>query len=549
MTRTFNELRPTFTDPKDWTLSHVLRTRTAETPDKMFLDVPDEGLKFSYSEILDQALRVATALADAGANPGDRVLLMGINSSQYVRGWFGCAVGGFVEVPINNMYEGEFLRHQVVTVKSRFAIVDDDLVARYVAIADQIREIEKFWVIDRGQGQAAVDMLIAAGWQAELFTAFEATEPRDFPIPAAHELGAIFFTSGTTGPSKGVAMPFSQLYFFADEVVSFTRLTAADTYMTTTPLFHGNAQFMASYPALIAGGSLVVRPKFSASRWSDWVREGNVTATNLVGVMSDFVNKAAPKPTDADNNLRVVYAAPMPNSMRPGFKERFGVEAVVDAFGLTETCAPIIAPYDDTIRPPGASGLEASDWFEIRLVDPETDEEVPTGQVGELTIRYKQPWTCSMGYYGMPEKTVEAWRNLWFHTGDALRKDEDGWYYFVDRYKDALRRRGENISSFEVEMGLLQHPAVIEAAVIGVDADQEGGENEVMAILVTTSPVEPAELWAFCEGIIPTFAQPRYIRFLDALPKTPSEKVQKAELRKQGVTSDTADREKLAPTR
>src|SRR4051812_3115637 len=123
-----------------------------------------------------------------------------------------------------------------------------------------------------------------------------------------------------------------------------------------------------------------------------------------------------------------------------------------------------------------------------------------------------------MGYYGMPEKTVEAWRNLWFHTGDALRKDEDGWYYFVDRYKDALRRRGENISSFEVEMGLLQHPAVIEAAVIGVDADQEGGENEVMAILVTTSPVEPAELWAFCDGIIPTFAQPRYIRFLDALP-------------------------------
>jgi crotonobetaine/carnitine-CoA ligase len=549
VTQVFTELNPTFSDPNEWTLSHVLRFRTSQTPDKMFLDVPDEGLKFSYSEMLDQSKRVATGIAQAGGVAGDRVLIMGINSSQYVRSWFGCAVGGYVEVPINNMYEGEFLRHQVATVKSRFAIVDDDLVPRYVAIADQIREIEKFWVVDRGQGHAAIDALKQAGWDAELWSAFESTEPTDFPIPSPRELGAIFFTSGTTGPSKGVAMPFSQLYFFADEVVNFTRLTSADTYMTTTPLFHGNAQFMASYPALIAGGSLVVRPKFSASRWSDWLREGNVTATNLVGVMSDFVWKAEPKSTDADNPLRVVYAAPMPKSIRPGFKQRFGVEAVVDAFGLTETCAPIMSPYNDDLRPDGASGLLASDWFEIRLVDPETDLEVATGQVGELTIRYKQPWTCSMGYYGMPEKTVEAWRNLWFHTGDALKQDNEGWFYFVDRYKDALRRRGENISSFEVEMGLLQHPAVLEAAVIGVDADQEGGENEVMAILVTTETVDPIDLWAFCDGLIPTFAQPRYLRFMDALPKTPSEKVQKAELRKSGVTADTFDRTKLTDMR
>jgi crotonobetaine/carnitine-CoA ligase len=222
--------------------------------------------------------------------------------------------------------------------------------------------------------------------------------------------------------------------------------------------------------------------------------------------------------------------------------QRFGIESFVDAFGLTETCAPIISPYAE-IRPPGAAGLLASDWFEARLVDPETDEEVPVGAIGELVVRYKVPWTCSLGYYGMPEKTAEAWRNLWFHTGDALRRDEDGWYYFVDRYKDALRRRGENISSYEVEQVILAHPAVVECAVIGVAAGVEAGEDEVMAIVVTDgATVTAAELWSFCEGKIPTFAIPRFVRFVDALPKTPSEKVRKAVLRDDGVTHDTHDR-------
>ena len=183
----------------------------------------------------------------------------------------------------------------------------------------------------------------------------------------------------------------------------------------------------------------------------------------------------------------------------------------------------------------------ASEWFEIRLVDPETDREVPTGEVGELVVRYKHPWTCSLGYYGMPEKTVEAWRNLWFHTGDALRRDEEGWYYFVDRYKDALRRRGENVSSYEVEQAMLGHPAVSECAVVGVPADVEAGEDEVLAAVVTSEPVTAAALWAFCAGKIPAFATPRYIRFVDALPRTPSQKVRKAVLRAEGVTGDTHD--------
>jgi crotonobetaine/carnitine-CoA ligase len=543
VTRYFTDLKPEETDRTKWTVAHALRKQASIRPERTFLIVPEEGRQWTFAETLADAERVGGGLVRGGAHAGDRVVVMAANSSQFVLTWLGCGVSGLVEVPVNTAYEGEFLRHQAALVQARWAVVDDVHAERFVALRDVLPALEGFWVIDTGSAEAALAALRGAGWRAERWDELLTAERLQVPEPAAHSLASVFYTSGTTGPSKGVAMPHSQMYFFGQEVVSFTRLTADDTYLTTTPLFHGNAQFMASFPALIAGARLVVRRKFSASRWVDHLRENRVTVTNLVGVMMDFVWKQAARPDDADNQLRCVYAAPTASSILEGFMQRFGVEAFVDAFGLTETCAPIISPYGE-IRPPGAAGLLASDWFEIRLVDPDTDEEVPVGTVGELVVRYKHPWTCSLGYYGMPEKTAEAWRNLWFHTGDALRRDETGWYYFVDRYKDALRRRGENISSYEVEQVLLAHPAVRECAVIGVAAGVEAGEDEVMAIVVTEdgARVAAAELWAWCEGKVPAFAIPRFVRFVDALPKTPSEKVRKAALRDDGVTADTHDR-------
>jgi crotonobetaine/carnitine-CoA ligase len=541
MRRTYTELRPTFPDRRDWTLAHVLRTRAAERPGATFLVTPEERREWTYAQTLADAERVCGGLAAAGAVAGDRVLIMAANSSQLVRTWLGSALGGFVEVPINTAYEGEFLRHQVVTVRPRWAVVDDVHAARFAAIAEHCGGIEHFWVIDSGQRDAAIELLASNGWAASPWEDLESAERLALPAPPPQSLASIFFTSGTTGPSKGVAMPHAQMYFFGDEVVSLTRLTGDDTYLTTTPLFHGNAQFMAAYPALIAGARLVVRSRFSASRWVDQLREHGVTVTNFIGVMMDFTWKQPPRADDADNPLRAVFAAPTASSIVDQFAKRFGIEAFVEVFGLTETSAPILSPYGER-RPDGAAGLCAADFFDIRLVDPDTDEEVPVGAVGELVVRPRYPWTCSLGYYGMPEKTSEAWRNLWFHTGDALRRDEEGWYFFVDRYKDALRRRGENISSYEVEQALLGHDAVLECAVVGVAAEQEAGEDEVLAAVVTSRPVDPQELWRFCAGRIPAFAVPRYLRFLDALPKTPSEKVRKAALRADGITSATFDR-------
>jgi crotonobetaine/carnitine-CoA ligase len=548
--RTYTDLVPAFPDQGDWTLATVLRHHADQRPDAVFLDLPEERLTFTYAKSLARAESIADRLAESGAARGDRVLVMAANSSQFLLTWLGTGVGGTIEVPINTAYEGLFLEHQMVVAGPRWAVIDDVQAAKFLAVADSAKVIEKFWVIDTGTRDEALDVLRGAGWAAAPWEelAQGARPGAEFTTPPPHTQASIFFTSGTTGPSKGVAMPHAQMYFFGQEVVSLQRLTPEDVYFTCTPLFHGNAQFMAAYPALIAGARLVCRPKFSASRWVDHLRESGVTATNLIGVMMDFIWKQPAKPGDSDNVLRTVFAAPTASSIVEGFKERYGIEAFTEVFGLTETSAPIMSPYGED-RPAGAAGLQASDWFEVRLVDPETDREVPGGEVGELVVRPKHPWTASMGYYGMPEKTAEAWRNLWFHTGDALRKDADGWYYFVDRYKDALRRRGENISSYEVEQGLLSHPAVLEVAVIGVAADSEAGEDEVMAYVVASTPVEASELWDWCDGRVPGFAIPRYLRIVDALPKTPSEKVQKAQLRDLGITADTHDRLATATAR
>ncbi|TYL46373.1 ATP-dependent acyl-CoA ligase [Nocardioides sp. BGMRC 2183] len=550
--RYYRDLKPTFTDRSQWALPTVLRYHAAERPDSVWLDCPEERRTWTFAEMLAAGERVGRSLLAAGSEQGDRVVLVAQNSSQFVRTWIGTALAGLVEVPINTAYEHDFLAHQVSTVEATLAVVDDVYAARFTEIPDAAKSIRKFWVIDTGSRDTALETLRSAGWEAAPFeeldeaaTAAEVVEGT-LPLPEVRpqDLASVLFTSGTTGPSKGVAMPHAQMYFFADECVSLVRLTSLDAWMSVTPLFHGNAQFMAAYPTLVAGARFVTRSRFSASRWIDQIRESRVTVTNFIGVMMDFIWKQDRREDDADNPLRCVFAAPTAATLVGPMKERYGIEAFVEVFGLTETSAPIISPYGED-RPAGAAGLAAEEWFDVRLVDPETDEEVAVGEIGELVVRPKVPFLCSMGYFNMPDKTVEAWRNLWFHTGDALKQDDDGWFYFVDRFKDALRRRGENISSYEIETSVLAHPAVVECAVIAVPADTEAGEDEVMAyvILGGDAPAPTAEeLWVHCDGRIPSFAVPRYLRFVEEMPKTPSQRVQKAKLRTLGVTDDTHDR-------
>ncbi|MBP2366185.1 AMP-binding protein [Pseudonocardia parietis] len=546
--RYYRDLRPSFADRSGWTLPAVLRHRAGTHGDQVFLDVPDQDVRLTYSEMLAVAERVGGAMLAGGCTSGDRVLILAANSAEYVIGWFGAAVAGLVEVPVNTAYRGSFLEHQVRTVDPRAAVVDPEFVEALLEV-EASSMVRTFYVTGTGpDSAAAVARLREAGRTAEPFAALtDAEPPGSLPEVGAADLAAILFTSGTTGLSKGVMMPHAHMYFFADECVSLTRLTDDDVYMSVGPLFHGNAQFLAAYPALIAGARFVLQRKFSAGGWAGQLRRSGATVTNFVGVMMDWVHKQPRRPDDADNRLRCLYAVPLATSIAPDFAERFGIEAFVENFGLTEISMPILTPYGEQ-RPPGAAGLLVDEYFDVRLVDPETDEEVPVGQVGELVVRAKLPWTMCSGYYGMPDRTVEAQRNLWFHTGDGLRRDAEGWYYFVDRLKDALRRRGENISSYEVEQPILAHPAVADCTVVGVPADAEAGEDELLLVVVpeTGGRPSPEELWAWCETRLPAFAVPRYIRFADELPMTPSGKVRKAPLREAGVDEHTADRESAA---
>lgn len=550
--RTYSDFQPTFEDRATWTVAHVLRERARTHGDKVWIEVPSTSEQYTFAETLARATEVASGLLANGHNPGDRVVVMMPNCSDYLFAWLGSALAGMVEVPINTAYRGSFFEHQVSTVSPSAAVVDVGMIDRLVEGREACRSLDRVYLVSTGHPDdaasaiaSASEVLSAAGYVVEPFSALIGSAVVELPELAPTDLGAVFFTSGTTGLSKGVMMPHAHVYFFADECVSLTRLTDDDTYLSMGPLFHGNSQFLAAYPALIAGARYVMRERFSASKWASWVRESRATVTNFVGVMMDFVWQQPVRPDDADNNLRCIFAAPTA-SYAGEFADRFGIEAFVEVFGLTETAMPIMTPYGAD-RPLGSAGLAVADWFDIRLVDPNTDEEVPTGEVGELVVRPKAPFTTCAGYFAMAEESMKAFRNLWFHTGDGLRQDEEGWYYFVDRLKDAIRRRGENISSYEIEQALIECDGIAECAAIGVPSDHDAGEDEVMVFVVPdpAGSVDAEKLWEFADRRLPGFAVPRYVAFVDGLPRTPSEKVQKVKLRELGPSIAVDRQERL----
>lgn len=527
----------------EWTLPAVLDAAVALGPERIAMHVEHTGATYTYGELRDTAQRIASGLLGAGET-GDRVLLMLPNSDAAIFAWLGSGLAGMVEVPINTAYRGAFLTHQVSTVQPTIAIIDAGFAERFAELPEACASIRQYYVT--GDDSAVADaarLLATEGRLVEPFDVLRGSELRQLPKVKPSDLASVFFTSGTTGLSKGVMMPQAHMYFFAAEGAGLTRLGPEDVYMSVGPLFHGNSQFLAAYPSFLRGARFVLCERFSASNWLRQVRETGSTVTNFVGVMMDFVWKQPPTDRDLDHQLRCIFAAPTAGSIVDQFRERFGVAAFVEGFGLTETAMPFLSPYG-VPRPAGAAGCVVSDWFDVRLVD-ENDEEVPVGHPGELIVRPKGPWTSCMGYYEMPDKTIDACRNLWFHTGDGLRCDQDGWFYFVDRIKDAIRRRGENISSYEVEQALLRHPAISQCAVVAVPADVEAGEDEVMAVLVVAdgATLDAEAFWGFCDRQLPRFAVPRYVRVRAALPKTPSEKVQKQLLRSEGVTAETFDRE------
>jgi crotonobetaine/carnitine-CoA ligase len=354
----------------------------------------------------------------------------------------------------------------------------------------------------------------------------------------------IMYTSGTTGPAKGVLMPHGHCYLFGLGFAEATGLTPADRFFICMPLFHANALHLQLLGSLFAGAAVVVADRFRASTWLEEVRAAEATVTNGLGVIPEFIFRQPPTPRDRDHRLRLIMAIPIAAEWGEAFEARFGVP-FMQGFGMTE-CN--IVAYSRPGEPlvPGCAGHPLTEWFEVGIVDPETDAPLPAGQTGEIVVRPRLPGCFMAGYFRMPDKTVEAWRNLWFHTGDAGRLDAAGQLHYVDRIKDCIRRRAENISSFEIEQVLNAHPAVAESAVVGIKVAGAGGEDEVKAYVVPAAgaTVDPVALLDWCTPRMPYFAVPRFVEVVAGeLAKTATGKLQKTALRAAGVTANTWDRE------
>ncbi|WP_072387713.1 AMP-binding protein [Hyphomicrobium sp. CS1BSMeth3] len=525
----------------DWTVPRLLERQAARIPERPFLQWTDDEAPLSFAEVNRRANRLAHGLSRAGVAKGDRVVLLLPNSLEYVLLWFAANKIGAVEVAINPSYRDRFLRHQLETSGGNTIVVTHDMLEEIEADLGEYQTLKRLIVI--GAPGARSKRSLQQG--AEVF-AFEQIEVDDERNPECEILpqdtAAILFTSGTTGPSKGVLMTHAQLYLFGELSAQLVRMTEDDVYLTSFPFYHANAQFLTIYPSLIYGIRCVLYEKFSAGQWLQRLINTGATIVNSVGVTLPFVMAQPPSPRDKAHRLRCIFAAPTPHDMLAAFRERFGEIEIVEGYGQTEICLPLLSPYGIK-RPKGACGVAVQQWFDLQIVDPATDAPVANGEVGELVVRARTPWTLNQGYVSMPERSLEAFRNFWFHTGDGFRKDDSGWFYFSDRIKDAIRRRGENISSFEIEEPIREHPAVEDVAIVGVPSDFEGGEDEVKACIVLRpgSSFSPQAFVEWCRSHLPRFAVPRYVQLYSDFPRTPSQRVQKHLLRRRTDRTDEWD--------
>jgi crotonobetaine/carnitine-CoA ligase len=504
-----------------------LQRRAKDEPDRPLI-VFEDGSSWSAAQTDAHVLRTAAGLAELGVRQGDHVLSWLPNGSDAVRAWLGANQLGAVYVPVNTAFRGRSLEHVIGDSAARVAVVHASLVERLTDV--DLGCLEHVVVLGGGASTSLAGVTVHAA--AQLDNSGLDTLP---PCPAMPwDPYAIIYTSGTTGPSKGVVCSYAQLWATAT-AVSY-ELGRDDRFLAHLPLFHAGGT-IAVAGALALGGSVAVVPGFTTTTFWDLIRRTGTTAATVLGTMASWLLAQPVRPDDADTPLRSTFVIPLSVDAAV-FGDRFGCR-VLTCYNMTEVSVPLVS--EERPRVLGTCGRPRP-GVHARLVD-EHDVEVPAGQVGELLVRTDVPWTLLSEYWQQPEATAHAWRNGWFHTGDAFRVDDNGNWFFVDRMKDAIRRRGENISSIEVESEVLAHPSVAEAAAVAVPS--EHGEDDVLVVVAPApgAALEPAELVAFLVPRMPHFAVPRYIRVLEELPKTPTAKVLKAQLRTEGLTPSTWDRD------
>ena len=509
--------------PLDTTVA-VLERAARAVPDKIALDFGGQTL--TYAEFDRETTRIAHALRDMGLGTGQPLALMLDNNVDHVLFWFAANKLGAISAPINTAFRGRFLVNQLADCGAPIIVMEDDYIDRLTDIRDELPALRH--VIRRSEGEG-----LAPGRYEPIQAEFGPADP-----------ALIVYTSGTTGPSKGCVLPHNQVAHMGYFQVTANGTNGNDVLWTCLPLFHLNAIGVTVMTALLAQGTAAVAPRFSVSNFWPDIRRSGATQVALLGSMAQMI-AAAPDHPDAQahfGRIRQLSAAPMSLGLAKIWEDRFGVPALPSAgYGMTEAaCIASTAP-DDPVGPDGSSGRSGR-YFDIRIVD-ENDVELPIGQPGEIICRPRYPHILFKGYWNKGEATVQAWRNLWFHTGDLGKLDERGYLYFVDRKKDYIRRRGENISSLELEAVFRAHPAIQDVAVHAVLSPHGEDEVKVTAELKEGTDLSEQALCEWCAPRLPYFAVPLYIEFREDLPRTPTGKVQKDLLRQEGRTPRTWSRD------
>lgn len=539
-------------EAKDFTFSKVLSDQARRNGDKTFLTFVPDGRTYSYREIDLASNRVANGLLAAGIGKGHHVAMLMENSPEQVLAYFALAKIGAVVVPINTAARGSFLEYYLINSDSTALVVDQSLLEHALAVERRDRIAKIFVVAEPGTAELTAEDAFCT--LADFRTLERASDSPPGIDVKFSDICSIMYTSGTTGPSKGNIFSHIHALSFALPFVPVLKYDENDVYYLSLPLFHAAAYNGGLLLMLMVGGSAALTRRFSISNFWTEVRATKATISMILS-MGHFLMAQPPSPDDRNNHLRLLISAPMlPNAA--AFEQRFGPK-LTQGYGLSDYCCAFSQPLNipDSKRMSMGRPLEGVD---VRLVD-DDDNEVPTGEIGEICLRKNDmPFAAAQGYYRMPEATLAATRNLWFHTGDRGRRDEDGYYYFVDRKKDAIRRRGENISTYEVETAIAKHHAIADVAVYPIKI--ASGEDEVgtSVVLHAGELLSEEELFGYCKANMPHYMVPRFIEFRSALPRTLTDKVRKQEMREhvesnldsvwdcERVGLSTRDKERMA---
>ena len=544
---------PVWISDRQHTVNSLLEHRLADDPHSEYLDVC--GRKLSAAEVATTANRLGNALRDLGAGRGERVATLIDNSPEALLAWWGAVRGGAIGVPINTAYKGYYLRHQLQDSGSRVLVVQRDLADRVVDVAGQVDGLEHVVVVDTTDGdEAEPDLPTVPGSKVHRWADVLGAPADELRVDCRpSDLATFIYTGGTTGPSKGCMLSHNYHAALARQIGICWERTPDDVVWTPLPLYHFNALTTAVLGALVFGGRSAIYRRFSVSGfWPEMNRVG-ATVTSTLGTMAYLLAHDVDRPEmprsgtpEANTTLRLLGAAPLPVEVDSVLKERFGVQTFSGAYGVTEASLVSWQPPGTTNRP-NAAGVVNDEYFDTRIFD-DDDREVDRGTDGEIVLRPKRPHVMFEGYWSRPEATVETSRNWWYHTGDVGRIDHDGYLYFVDRKADYLRRRGENISSFEIERVVMSHGSIADVAVHAVPSQLTEDDLKLTATVKEGAPIREEELFRWCVKQLPYFAVPRYIELRDELPRSPVGRVLKRQLRAEGVTAGTWDAEAAGVT-